>query len=182
MLCARWCPSSARTYSAKLRQREKDCTARLRCVGGSTLTTKYNRGDGLRTGVPGESNHSARVTLANVPARIMTLALARPGGGRAKGWVGRHDGTLASRTLFRRAALKGDGRDDGSRNGREVRITLLRTTDGESLVATVGSRAVGSPYQSSRHLKQSIDIGPRSLVTSSMERYVCAVAPKHSVE
>ena len=181
MLCARWCPSSARTYSAKLRQREKDCTARLRCVGGSTLTTKYNRGDGLRTGVPGESNNSTGVAIAHMPTR-MTTALARPGGSRAKGWVDRHDGTLASRTLFRRAALKGDGRDDGSRNGREFRITLLRTTDGESLVATVGSRAVGSPYQSSRHLKQSIDIGPRSLVTSSMERYVCAVAPKHSVE
>jgi hypothetical protein len=85
---------------SQLRQREKDCTTRLRRVGSSALATKYNRGDGLRTGVPGESNHSTRVTLANVPARIVTIALARPVGGRAKVLIHHRDGSLSS-TAFR---------------------------------------------------------------------------------
>jgi hypothetical protein len=117
-------------------------------VGGRALATKYNRGVGHQTGVPGESNNSTRVTFVRVPARMAT-ALALPRGSRANGLVHRHDRTLASRTLCRRGmgfwlAPKRIGRDDGSRNGGEDRITLLNATDGKSLVATVVSRAVKS--------------------------------------
>jgi hypothetical protein len=152
-----------------LRKRRKDCAARLRCVGRRALATKYHRGVGLRTKVPGESNDSTSVTIAHVPARMAT-AFARPGGGSTKGSIERHDRRLASRTLFRRGmgfslASKGASRNDGSRNTAEVRITLLEAIDGRSLVTTVVSRAAKSLYQSRQHLKQSIDIGSRSLVT-----------------
>jgi len=89
--------------------------------GGWRTRDKVQRRDGLRTGVPGESNDSTRVTFTRVTAGVAT-ASARPGGGRAKGWIDHHGRKLASRTLFRRRmgfwlAPKGDGRDDGSRNG-----------------------------------------------------------------
>jgi hypothetical protein len=148
-------------------------------VGGRAVATKYNRGVGLQTGVPGESNNSTRVTFVRVPARMAT-ALALPRGSRANGLVLRHGRTLASRTLCRRGmgfwlAPKRIGRDDGSRNGGEVRITLLNATDGKSLVATVVSRAVKSLYQSSQHLEQSMGIGSRSLVTSANGAFLICV-------
>lgn len=115
-------------------------------MGGGALATKYNRGVEVRTRVSLESNDSTKLTFARVPARMAT-ALARPGGCRAKGSVDHHDRTLGLRTWFSREmwlrlAPKGIRRDDGSRSGGEVRITLLNATDGRSLVATVVSRAV----------------------------------------
>jgi hypothetical protein len=132
--------------------------------------------------VSGESNDSTKLTFARVPARMAT-ALARPGGGGAKRSVDLHDRALALRTWFRRGmwfwpAPKGVDRDDVSRNGGEVRITLLNSTDGRSPVATVVSRAVESLYRSRRHLKQSIGIGPRSLVTSAIG--VASMSYNHS--
>jgi hypothetical protein len=144
-------------------------------VGGRAFATKYNRGEGPRTGVPRESNDATRMTIVRVPAGVAT-ALARPGGSGTNGTVHHHNWTLATRASIRRGtgfwlALEGVDRDNGSRNGGEVRIMLLNGTDVESLVSTVVSRAVKPFYQSRQQLMQSSGIGSPSVERRPLERF-----------
>ena len=74
-----------------------------------------------------------------------------------------------------RLAPKGVGRDVGLRNGGEVRITLLNTTDGRSLVATVVSRAVVSLYQSRQAPSSPLALDLEFWSLSPMERFFCAI-------
>jgi hypothetical protein len=151
-------------------------------VGIRALLTKYNRGGGRRTGVPGESNDSTRVTLVRVPAR-MASALARPGGGRTKGLAHRH-GRLVSRTLFRSGmgfwlAPTGVVRGDGSRTGGEVRITLQLTVNLSFQPWCLELWSHSTYGDSTPASRWALDLVPWSRPV--LERFSCAIGSSSSI-